>query len=443
MVVIALAVTAAVWFLCVRRGGGGEALTEGEVPVPVQPPFAPSCHRKEFCVGLNKSGKLACYGSSRGCKWKSWDCKTDADCSAKYAIDSAHYTDGHTCDSIMAKKPYPKSYWGITGYCDKRETCAGILEKHLRSSPAHTLERVGLLATGVDPADISKGLDAILKKGLVVPVADDNREVFAKLSKRVVKAIDGMSPEDADALNTRRLFYAAVLHDRAGQDGIGKAAKRLEATGLPGDVEAILRSSSIHPSRLSERRSLVYKMEDSLKPIITNALRDMRVTCANRVHKSWGQVRGPLEAVIPKWTMDLSCLRTTSNRTSLIRLITKAVMWASLRTSTDFPFRINPVHIRRAKGQIERTLRLELNREITAHLSPMDPRFGLTQEQKDILRQDMKDIRRKVDYLQIQDKFDPHVRVIRRFESSLRHTIVQIFLRLYDTQQVIVREVSS
>ena len=66
---------------------------------------------KGICVGMNKQGESSCYGDDKGCLWDGPLCKKDPDCS-KYSIDSAHFTNTHTCDSMKGNEDVPADYWG-------------------------------------------------------------------------------------------------------------------------------------------------------------------------------------------------------------------------------------------------------------------------------------------------------------------------------------------
>ena len=107
---------------------------------------------------------------------------------------------------------------------DEAASCDAMLEAHLRSSPVHLMSGALFDVANVDPTDLARILDALQRKRLLRPLADDNREVFKKLSAMVVDAIDAMPEKDVELLNTRNLYethnYVARQQEKGRQINI-------------------------------------------------------------------------------------------------------------------------------------------------------------------------------------------------------------------------------
>lgn len=126
--------------------------------------------------------------------------------------------------------------------CTKKESlgptaghlsCDAMLEHHLRNSPTHLVSGALLDVANIDPKDISRVFDALRRKGLITPVAEDNRRIFSKLSALVVEAIDAMSERDVELLNTAALFKATFNDDeRETREETRRAFRRLEPVGM-------------------------------------------------------------------------------------------------------------------------------------------------------------------------------------------------------------------
>ena len=137
---------------------------------------------------------------------------------------------------------------------DEAASCDAMLEAHLRSSPVHLMSGALFDVANVDPTDLARILDALQRKRLLRPLADDNREVFKKLSAMVIDAIDAMPEKDVELLNTRSLYETnnQANIDRSRVREVGNALERTVGRLPVKEMERTIKESSMG-RRLFER----------------------------------------------------------------------------------------------------------------------------------------------------------------------------------------------
>jgi carboxypeptidase C (cathepsin A) len=125
-----------------------------------------------------------------------------------------------------------------------------MLAHHESSSLLHVLEKAGVRIAGLDPNDITRIIDAMSRRGLLVSVADDNRTIFKRLSRLFVETVEGMSDEDVAALNTRALNEPGYYVD---WDKRQKAEHRIMKAIIPRGLDILGDHSMVNNSMANKQ----------------------------------------------------------------------------------------------------------------------------------------------------------------------------------------------
>lgn len=133
---------------------------------------------------------------------------------------------------------------------DELPSCQAMLIAHERSSVLHALEEAGIDVAGIDPTDISRVVDAMQNRGLLVPFADDNRKIFSRISKLFVETVNGMSEEDVAVLNTRQTVHFGFPNAREA------ARHRFQKAFIPPSLDILSDHSMVPPGGLDRQKRM-------------------------------------------------------------------------------------------------------------------------------------------------------------------------------------------